>query len=277
MTRNKGRLAAAQSSASSTPAPLDFAVPTEIVDLPSKGGFYPKDHPLFGKKTVEIRFMTAKDEDILTSPSLLQRGLALDRLISSVLLDKNIDPMSLLACDRNAILIAIRVTGFGQDYMTEYSCPKCDHVNEETFNVLDYKVTLPDEKELEKLGATKDGDLYKFDVDGLGAQIAVRSLSYEEEVKISQASDRKVELGLDETITTDTLKAIIASVNGVDDPRIINHVSEQMPVSDSRRIRKIHSLISPAINLVSEVTCGKCTKTSELEVPFTTGFFWPKL
>ena len=72
--------------------PLDFSIPTEFVDLPSEGRYYPENHPLHSKETVEIKYMTAKEEDILTSPSLLKKGLTIDRLLRSILIDKTIDP-----------------------------------------------------------------------------------------------------------------------------------------------------------------------------------------
>jgi hypothetical protein len=88
---------------------FSFVVPTEFIDLPSEGKFYPEGHPLHGQTTLEIKQMTAKEEDLLTSRALLKKGIALDRLLSSVIVNKSIDPNSLLVGDRNAILIATRV------------------------------------------------------------------------------------------------------------------------------------------------------------------------
>ena len=52
--------------------------PTEIIELPSKGLFYPKDNPLSSGK-IEMKYMTAREEDILTTPSLIKQGVVLDR------------------------------------------------------------------------------------------------------------------------------------------------------------------------------------------------------
>ena len=93
--------------------PFSFVVPTEFVELPSKGIFYPENHPLHAKETIEIKQMTAKEEDILTSRALLKKGVALDRVISSIIMNKNISTNDLLVGDRNAILIAARVSGYG--------------------------------------------------------------------------------------------------------------------------------------------------------------------
>ena len=102
---------------------LNFVTPTQFVDLPSKGKGYPQGHPLCGKETVEIKFMTAKDEDILTSKDLLKKGVAIDRLIQNLLVDKNIRSSDILLGDRNAIIISARSSGFGHLYNTNVTCP----------------------------------------------------------------------------------------------------------------------------------------------------------
>ena len=100
------------------PNPMDFVTPTEIVDLPSMGS-YPEGHPLCGKETIEIKHMTAKDEDILTNRSMLKKGIAIDRLLQNILKDKSIDARTLYVGDRNAILIHARASAYGQDYKTK--------------------------------------------------------------------------------------------------------------------------------------------------------------
>ena len=113
MSRNKNRLQIPDVPKSAPPEPdnaMGYSIPTELVDLPSEGRFYPSGHPLHNEKHVEIRYMTAKDEDILTSPSFLSKGVAIDKFISNILVNKNIDQDSLLDADRNAIMIASRTT-----------------------------------------------------------------------------------------------------------------------------------------------------------------------
>ena len=84
-----------------TKQPLQFVTPTEFVELPSKGAFYPQGHPLHNVDTIEIRHMTAKDEDILTSRALLQKGIAIDRFLQNVIVDKNVNIADLLVGDKN--------------------------------------------------------------------------------------------------------------------------------------------------------------------------------
>ena len=113
MSRNKQRTAAATDAVAATapttpaaPASLSYVTPTEFVELPSRGKFYSTDHPLHGKEVIEMRYMTAKDEDILTSPALLKNGIAINRLIENLIVDKNIVIDSLLVGDKNAIILA---------------------------------------------------------------------------------------------------------------------------------------------------------------------------
>ena len=136
---------------------LDFSTPTEIVDLPSKGKFYSEAHPLHNKESVEIRYMTAKDEDILTSPSLLKKGLAIDRLLQNVIVDKRINVGSLLSGDKNAILVASRINGFGSSYTTKVTCPACATVGENTFDLSEVEHIILDDTGDYDISPTQDG------------------------------------------------------------------------------------------------------------------------
>ena len=135
MRDNSKRVGAAAQTAPEQTQTLDFSTPTELVDLPSKGRFYPEGHPLHGQETVEIKFTTAKDEDILTSPSLLKKGIAIDRLIQNVILNKDINVSTLLSGDKSAIMIASRINGFGAEYKTKVTCPSCEEQSEATFDL----------------------------------------------------------------------------------------------------------------------------------------------
>ena len=148
MARNKDRTSAPKvEHDEAPPAPaatqtqeFSWSNPTEFVDLPSGGRFYPEGHPLHGQDTLEIRFMTAKEEDILTSQSLIRKGIVLDRLVDSVIVDKRITSNDLLVGDKNAVLIAARVTGYGEEYNVKITCPSCGSESEEEYNISDIKM-----------------------------------------------------------------------------------------------------------------------------------------
>ena len=121
MSRNKERVGAHDANIETPHANLNpdnsggfsFVVPTEFVELPSQGRYYPEGHPLHGEDTIEIRHMTAKEEDILTSRTLLKKGVALDRVLQNVIVNKQISAESMLVGDRNAAIIAMREIGRG--------------------------------------------------------------------------------------------------------------------------------------------------------------------
>ena len=128
MRNNQERFGSFQSGptpAVSQPS-FSFVTPTEMVDLPSSGKYYPQGHPLCDKSSVEIREMTAKEEDILVNRSFIDKGIVLDKLLASVLVDKSIDPQSLLTIDKNAILLATRISGYGASYPVRMQCADCD-------------------------------------------------------------------------------------------------------------------------------------------------------
>ena len=141
---NLERLGAPQPDAPTPPTSqasdlFAFINPTEFVDLPSKGLFYPEGHPLHNQAVIEIKHMTAKEEDILTSEALLRNELAIDRLLESVIVDKSIKVGDLLLGDKNAVLIATRITGFGSFYDVTANCPSCSKSSEYTFDLNDLK------------------------------------------------------------------------------------------------------------------------------------------
>ena len=161
MPRNNQRRA---KSAATTPEPkapptsvLDFVTPTEFVELPSAGLLYAADHPFHNQKNIEINYMTAKDEDILTSQTLLRQGLALERLLENVLSNYDVDPKTLLVGDRNAILIAARTTGYGPAYKTNVTFPSCGVKTKYDFDLTQAKIYSGDNHGDKKIKRTKSG------------------------------------------------------------------------------------------------------------------------
>ena len=110
-------------------------IPTELVPLPSGGKVYAEGTPLHGKDVVEIRPMTAREEDILTSRALIKKGTVITELIRSCLTDKSIDPNTLVAGDRNAIMTSLRITGYGSEYSAEVQCPECKETSSQAFDL----------------------------------------------------------------------------------------------------------------------------------------------
>ena len=153
MSRNEGRFEAAEgiptpedegppAAAVSAPTQFNWSVPTEFVELPSKGKFYTPGHPAHNVEAIEIKYMTAKDEDILSSQALLKKGLAIDRLLENIIV-VDIDPRELLVCDRNAIMIAARISSYGQEYNASTFCVGCNDFVQHKFDLTKSTMNAP--------------------------------------------------------------------------------------------------------------------------------------
>jgi len=253
---------------------LDFVSPTDFVEIPSKGMFYPEGHPLHKKEVIEIKYMTAKEEDILTSETLLRKGLAVERFLESVIIDKSIDAQSLLIGDRNAILIAARISGYGAEYETKMQCPACDTQNEITFDISNPKIHYPDTDKVETIEKNED-DNFVFKLPVSKFKVECRLLTGRDEQYLVELKQNKKKKRLQDSAVTDQFKMMIVSVQGVKDKGTIGKFIEAMPAADARSLRKVYAAITPNVKLKDEFSCTSCGHTQELEVPFGADFFWP--
>ena len=259
---------------------LAFVSPTQLVDLPSEGKFYPDNHPLHNKKTIEIREMTAKEEDILTSQTLIKKGIALERLLQSVIVDARIQTQHLLLGDKNAILVAARVSGYGPEYKTTVTCPNCMATQTSTFDLDNIsQPSLPEMATVsEKLSTpVEETPAGTFIVKLPRSQLDVelRLINGELEKRIMANLEARKKQKLTEKPLTEHLKACIVSVAGTTDRGDLNNFIDNMPAMDSRFIRKAMSVITPNIDLTQEFVCAECDHEQDLEVPIGLDFFWP--
>lgn len=285
MSRNKDRLGQRSKATSSDPVPspgfggpdgpLIFETPSEFVDLPTRGVFYPPDHPLHNKEQVEIKHMTAKEEDILASKALLKKGLAIDRFLQSVIKDHNINVADLYVGDRNAILIAARITGYGEEYTTQVTCPNCMTVTKFSFDLGEQVLAEGALSSDSGIKITERGTIL-LTLPGLKVDVELRMLtgkteSYLTRLAISKKGKDRVDSSL-----TDMLKTIIVSVNGRTDSTTIESLVNHLPARDSKLIRDTYAKAVPNISLKQRFECSSCSLEDEMEVPLNAEFFWPK-
>ena len=278
MRDNSKRTSAAADPApavAQAPTTLDFSTPTEIVDLPSKGRFYPEGHPLHNQETVEIKYMTAKDEDILTSPSLLKKGLAIDRFIRNVLLDKRINVNSLLSGDKNAILVSSRINGFGADYTTKVNCPACTVPSENTFDLSEVEIYDGDAFEEHDV-VTTDHGTFIVKLPRTKFEVEVRLLTNQDENELAAKMKANKKRSAHETNLTDQLRKIIVSINGVEDLGTINQFLANLPAFDSRYLRAAYQKVVPGLDMTQHFACETCGYEKEVDIPLTVDFFWSK-
>ena len=281
MSRNKDRLGGHTPEPAEAPQqpvekafdPLSFVAPTEFVELPSKGN-YPENHPLHGKEVLEIRFMTAKEEDILASQTLLKKGIALERMLESLIIDKSIKPHDLLIGDRNAIIIASRISGYGANYKTQVACPSCGTVADFDFDLTQQKIL--ESKEDEELGLTKlpNGN-FMTTMPYSKFKIEFKLLDGKDERMLAKLAVDKKKRKMSEAMLTDQFKIMIVGIEGHKEKSIIAKYVDNMPTLDSTQLRACYKVASPDIKVANSFECNSCGYSQEMEVPFNTDFFWP--
>ena len=254
-------------------AAVEVLIPTDVVPLPSRGKIYPVENNLHNATEIEIRHMTASDENILTSRSLLRTGQAIDALLSNCIIDKSIDPTQLISGDKNAVMISLRVGAYGEEYKIDVTCPECEESIKDyvidlsalTMNTLDIDPVAEGENRFEF--TSPNGLVFHF-----------KLLNSAEEKEISDMMDRmKRSTGSPmDTLVTTRHKQQIISVNGNDDKLYINRFVDSMPARDSRALANYISSIEPDIDMSHEYQCTMCNYSGEVEVPITAQFFWPE-
>jgi hypothetical protein len=236
----------------------EFKFPTEEVELPSKGLIYPKSNPLSSGK-VELKYMTAKEEDILTNQNYIEKGIVLDKLLESLTM-KKVDLKDLCIGDKNAIMVAARILGYGQDY-------------EFTYNEENYKVDLSQlkNKEFDSSLVTEQGT-GKFTLPKSTSEIEFKFLTDKENDKIDEeiTSLSKISKNTSAEVTT-RLKHTIVSVDGTTERNeIANFVENYLLAQDARALRNYIKDISPDIDMSFITNHGE-----EVMIPININFFWP--
>lgn len=262
---------------------LSFVVPTEFVDLPSKGKFYSDDHPLKDKDTLEIKQMTAREEDILTNKSFIKKGVVIDRLIESLLVDDSIDISSLLVGDKNAIMVAARISAYGPSYDVIVNCGECNAKN--TLNIdlreiaaREAPAIIEDANSEESVNSERleNGNIL-IQLPKTGWIVECKLMNGVDERKILNLVEEKkrTDASADMTIS-EQLNIIINSIDTVTDRQTIRRAINSMPAYDAKHLRKIYQKMIPNVRIEKKFVCRSCYEEQELEVPFTQEFFWPK-
>ena len=248
-----------------------FEVPVETVPLPSGGKCYDEGHPLHGKDTVEIRAMTAREEDILTSKALIKKGTVISHLIKSCMIDKRVDPDTLLAGDRNALMVALRVTGYGTDYKVEVDCPACSERSKHTFDLSELPV-----KRLDIDPVAIGQNIFEAQLPVTKANVRFKLLTGHDEQEIMTAAERRKKQGQRaENLVTQRLKYAIVSANGISDKNKLEMMVSNLPARDSLYLRKFIDNNEPGIEMKSWMDCPSCLEHSEVRLPLGAAFFWP--
>jgi hypothetical protein len=240
-----------------------LSIPTEIVDLPSKGLVYPETSPLSSGE-VEMKYMTAKEEDILTNQSYIQKGIVLDELIKSLIVTPNVKYEDMVVGDKNALLVAARILGYGKDYTFTYGG------EEQTIDL-----TTIENKPIDESLFTKGVNEFNYTLPSTGIKITFKLLTSADERKINAEIEglKKVNKNASPELST-RLKYLITSVEGNREPKDIREfVDNNLLARDSRAFREYIKEVQPDVDL----TFFPDGSDSKINVPIGLSFFWPDL
>lgn len=238
----------------------EFKLPTETVKLPSKGLIYSSDNPLSSGE-IEIKYMTAKEEDILTNQNYIANGTVLDKLLKSLIVT-DINYNDLLIGDKNAIMVAARILGYGAEYSFNYKGRE---------EVVD--LSALENKEIDESLYTKGSNEFQFTLPTSGNEITFKLLTHGDEIKINQELEGLKKLNKEGSPELTTrLKYMITSVNGDRESKVIREfVDKAFLARDTRAFREYITALQPDVDL----TFFPSNSTKPVSIPIGISFFWP--
>ncbi len=255
------------------PADDDYAPPVSTVKLPSKGLTYPPESPLYRCESIDIKSVTAKEENILASTALIKKGVVLSELMRACLTNRNIDPEDMLVGDRNAVLVSIRVSAYGHKYEANVTCPECGEPQDHEFDLS--KLTLKT-LDVEPAGGPGTNE-FEFKLPSSGKVASFRLMDGATVSKLDRDMEAiRKKTGREQGVTM-RLMAQVTKLQGVSDPKNLPRALENLPASDAKALRAYMDRMSPGVDMEQEFECSSCGKVQEVEIPIGTGFFWPSV
>jgi hypothetical protein len=257
-----------------------FNFPTEIIDLPSQGKIYPEGSALHSGK-IEMKYMTAKEEDILTSANLIKQGVVLDKLFQSLIVSNGngqpIKYVDLVTGDKNAIMIAARVLGYGKDYEVEVTDPFTGKKQKETIDLTQFD-NKPYDGSAQVAPHTNE---FEFTLPRSQRVVTFMAMTESKERKVKHQveelnkANRKLKDETSRELTT-RLKTMILSVDGDADSKVISHfVDNELFAVDSKALRNHINEVVPDIDLNWEFISEETGERREMILPMDVTFFWP--
>ena len=239
--------------------------PSEVIDLPSEGKLYPKEHPCSNGK-IEIKYMTAKEEDILTSANLIKKGVVIDTVLNSLIITPGVNVDDLILGDKNAVMVAARVLAYGPEYTCEVTNPNTGDSIEHTFNLADCP--------FKKLPKNISENRFEIELPVSKNKITFRLLNgkIEKIIEKELVGSKKAGSQVSPELTT-RLRYSLTSVDGDESSSVVNNFAQNMLARDSMHLRKIMRDVTPDIDLSQEIELGGESVT--VNIPMTVNFFWP--
>lgn len=249
-----------------------WEVPYELVPIPSKGVIYDPDSDLYCVESVQIKAMTAREEDILASQALLKQGTVVTNLIKSCVVNTKFDPVDMISGDRNALMISIRITGYGPDYPYTSECENCSTKNKNVAKLDELAIKRLEIKPIE-MGKNE----FKFTLPVTKKNVTFKFLTDRDDkdrVASSKFKSKHLETKVENSITS-FLEYSILSIDDIRDKNKIKHFVMHMPAFDSKALRKFINKNEPGMDMTHNYTCKSCDHENATRLPITSEFFWP--
>lgn len=247
----------------------NYPFPTEIISLPSKGLVYPENNPL-SKGEITIKLMTAKEEDILTSTNLIKKGIHIDKLMESILVEPGVSPNDLLIGDKNALLVSSRVLAFGPEYEITVNDPNENEPVKVTVDLSKIQIKEVDESRLNRKNE------YDYTLPISKTPIKFKLLTHGDEIAIGKDVDASEKTLKQSNEITARYRRVIIEVDGNRDVGYIsNFVSNRLLAGDSRALRKYMAEITPDLDLKFDYESPFTGEKEALRIPFGVDFFYP--
>ena len=250
-----------------------FKFPTEMVELPSKGLLYPEGHPLASGK-VEMKYMTAREEDILTNENFIKNGTVLDKLLESLIVTPGVRTQDLLMVDKNALFVAARRLAYGDKYgPVKIECKKCNTENKTYIDL-----STLNEKEVDFNKFQKGSNEFEFEFPFCKRRITFKLVTSGDQESIDRdiKAMTKIKKQASTEVTT-RLKKLIVSIDGKPDIASINKfVDNELLSKDSMALRAYIKTIAPELDMGFDFVCEHCGEVERMDVPMTVQFFWPE-
>ena len=249
-----------------------WEVPVDNAPLPSQGLVYPSHSPLHGKEVISIKAMTAKEEDILMSRAYSKLGTTITELIKSCVVDKNFDPNDLLLGDRQAVLVAIRITGYGAEYKLDIDCPACDKRG-----IGEFDLSTLELQRLQIDPVTSGLNEFSTTLPVTKKKVTFKFMTGKDEQEINTLVERRKKLLGDaaENPVTTRLAFQTLSIDNITDKNKIGTFVTNMPARDSLYLREYIRKNEPGLSMKSNYHCSHCGADSEVALPIGVSFFWP--
>ena len=249
-----------------------WEVPYELVPIPSKGVIYSPDSDLYCVESVQIKAMTAKEEDILASKALLKQGSVVTNLIRSCVVNTKFDPIDMISGDRNALMVSIRITGYGPEYPYTSECENCLEKNKNMAKLDELGINRLEIKPIE-LGKNE----FKFTLPVTKKNVTFKFLTDRDDkdrVAAAKFASKHLATKVENSITS-FLEYSILSIDDIRDKNKIKHFVMHMPAFDSKALRKFINKNEPGMDMTHNYTCKNCDHENSTRLPITSEFFWP--